>query len=52
MVRFDGSAVAESFTASLRPGGGVRLTRNVGGVTLGAGGVEQVLLAAGAAPTW
>ena len=48
VVRFNGSAVAESFTASLRPGGGVRLTRNVGGVTLGAGGVEQVLLAAGA----
>jgi Ca2+-binding RTX toxin-like protein len=44
---FNGSADAETFTASLRAGGGVRLTRSVGTVTLGAGGVEQVVLTAG-----
>jgi Ca2+-binding RTX toxin-like protein len=44
---FNGSADAETFTASLRAGGGVRVTRSVGTVTLGAGGVEQLALAAG-----
>ena len=47
ILRFNGSADLETFTASPRAGGGVRLTRSIGGVTLGAGGVEQLLLTAG-----
>ena len=46
-LSFNGSADAETFTASLRAGGGVRLTRNIGTVTLGAGGVEELVLTAG-----
>jgi Ca2+-binding RTX toxin-like protein len=47
VLRFNGSADAETFSASLRPGGGVRLTRSIGAVTLGARGIEQAVLAAG-----